>query len=96
MPLFALLAIDAPGALPRRLEHYSAHRSFLENAGLFRLSLVVAGPLQTDDGAEMTGSLLIVDAPDRAAVDAFVAADPFTTEGVWGTVHVSRFHKRPS
>ncbi len=95
MPLFVLHAKDHPGALPRRLELYAAHRSFLERQDdVGPVRIIMAGPLQTDDGAYMTGSLLILEAPDRKAVDRLVAEAPFTQEGIWGEVSVSRFHRR--
>ncbi|MGE4483115.1 YciI family protein [Acidocella sp.] len=95
MPLYVLHAKDRPGALQLRMDHYAAHRAFLEGqdeAGL--VSVVMSGPLQTDDGEMMTGSLLLLEAQDREAVDQFVAEDPFTREGVWGEVNVSRFYRR--
>jgi uncharacterized protein YciI len=94
MPLFALHAMDHPSALPLRLEHYAAHRAFVETAGSYSISIVVSGPLQTDDGEMMTGSLFVIDAPDRAAVEAFSQADPFFVHGVWGEVKINRFHRR--
>jgi uncharacterized protein YciI len=94
MPLFALLATDAPNTLPRRLEYYAEHRAFVETAPEFGISIILSGPLQTDGGEEMTGSLIIMEAPDRATVDLFAAADPFTTQGIWGEVRISRFLKR--
>jgi uncharacterized protein YciI len=95
MPLFVLHAIDRSGALPLRLEHYAAHRSFVENESARpNFSLVVSGPLQSDDGETMIGSLFIVEADDLATVEAFAAADPFTTAGVWGEVRISRFMRR--
>ena len=94
MPLFALHALDLPGALPARLEHYAAHRAFIETEAEHGISIVMSGPLQTDDGEMMTGSLFIIEAPDRATIEAFVAADPFTREAVWGEVSITRFHRR--
>lgn len=94
MPLFALHALDRPGALPIRLEYYAAHRAFVETAVSYGVAVVLSGPLQTDDGEMMTGSLFIVDAADRAAVEAFALADPFSQEGVWGEVRINRFHRR--
>jgi uncharacterized protein YciI len=95
MPLFALHALDHPGALTRRLEFYAAHRAFIESQSeAAGLSVVLSGPLQSDDGETMTGSLLIIEAPDRDTVCAFVAADPFTQEKVWGDVRITRFHRR--
>lgn len=96
MPLYILHAKDKPGVLQLRLELYAAHRTFLEEqeeAGV--VSIVMSGPLQTDDGEVMTGSLLLVEAADRETMDRFVAEDPFTREGVWGEINVSRFYRRP-
>ncbi len=94
MPLFALHAIDRPGALPLRLEHYAAHRAFVETEAEHGIVVVLSGPLQSDDGETMTGSLFIIEAADRAAVEAFVKADPFTLANVWGEVRITRFHRR--
>jgi uncharacterized protein YciI len=94
MPLFAVHALDKPEALPRRLEHYSAHRSFVETDHNFGLSVVISGPLQSDDGETMIGSLFIIEAPGRAEIEAFTKADPFWVQGVWGEVTITRFHRR--
>jgi len=94
MPLFAVHALDKPDALPRRLENYSAHRSFIETDHSFGVSVVISGPLQSDDGDTMIGSLFIIESPSRAEVEAFCQADPFSTQGVWGEVTITRFHRR--
>ena len=39
----------------------------------------------------MNGSLLIVDFPDRAAVNAFVDADPYTSAGLFESVDIKRW-----
>jgi len=82
MPLFAVHAQDKPDALPRRLDLYTAHRTYREAAQDRGLILPFGGPLQSDDGAEMVGSFFIVEAPDRAAVEDLVQADPFMQGGV--------------
>jgi uncharacterized protein YciI len=94
MPLFAVHAIDKADALPRRLEHYSAHRSFIETDQSHGVSVIISGPLQSDDGDTMIGSLFIVDAPGRAEIESFTKADPFMVEGVWERVTITRFHRR--
>jgi uncharacterized protein YciI len=94
MPLFALHAFDRPGALPLRLEHYAAHRTFVEDQEMQGVNVVLSGPLQSDDGEVMTGSLFVLEAPNRAAVEDFVAHDPFQLNGVWGEVRISRFLQR--
>lgn len=62
---------------PDRLAARPAHRSrltALHGEGVVRM----AGPLADD-----TGAVIVVDVPDRAAVEAIVAADPyFATSGV--------------
>ncbi len=92
MPLFAVHALDKPGALPLRLDLYAAHRTFLEGAE-HGVKLVMSGPLQSDDGETMIGSLFIIDAPDRDTLVAFTKADPFS-DGVWGEIRITRFHRR--
>jgi len=94
MPLFAVHVLDRPGALPLRLEQSAAHRAFVETESDQGLSIVMSGPLQSDDGESMIGSLFIIDAQDRAIVEAFVKADPFFQSGVWGEVQITRFHRR--
>jgi uncharacterized protein YciI len=62
---------------PERLATRAAHRSLL--TALHRDGVVrMAGPFADDAGA-----LIVLDLPDRAAVDAVISADPyFTAPGV--------------
>jgi uncharacterized protein YciI len=39
----------------------------------------------------MNGSMLVVDLPDRAAVDAWLARDPYVTGKVWQRIEVKPF-----
>jgi hypothetical protein len=94
MPLFAVHALDKADALPRRLEHYTAHRSFIETDQTHGVSVLISGPLQSDDGDTMIGSLFVIEAPGRAEVEVFTNTDPFTVHGVWGVVTITRFHRR--
>lgn len=94
MPLFVVHALDRPGALPLRLEYYALHRAFVETAGDFGVNILMSGPLQSDDGETMIGSLFVLEAPDRAAVEAFGTADPFAQNKVWDKVTINRFHRR--
>jgi len=43
---------------------------------------VISGPLVSDDGEKMIGSLFLVEAPGRDEVEAFNRADPFTEAGI--------------
>jgi uncharacterized protein YciI len=62
---------------PERLAARPAHRNRLTT--LHSENVVrMAGPFADDSGA-----LILIEAPDRAAVDAFLTADPyFSTTGV--------------
>jgi len=94
MPLFAVHALDRKSALPSRLEFYAAHRAYVESDDLHGVNVVLSGPLQSPDGETMIGSLFIIAAETQEAVEAFVKADPFHTNGVWDQINISRFHRR--
>lgn len=91
MPHFIVHCLDAPDALPRRLEHYDAHRAYLSTAPV---RILVSGPLMSDDGETMIGSLFLIDAETRVAVESFNAADPFRQAGIWAEIRIHRFLKR--
>lgn len=40
---------------------------------------------------EMIGSMLLVEFPDREGVDAWLAGDPYVTDGVWREIEVFPF-----
>ena len=52
---------------------------------------VLVGGAILDDIGDMVGSMLLVDFPDRGDLDAWLAADPYVTEGVWREVEVTPF-----
>jgi uncharacterized protein YciI len=58
-----------------RLAARPAHRQYLQGL-LEGGAVVMTGPLADDSGA-----LLIYEAPDEAAVEAIIAADPYTPSG---------------
>jgi hypothetical protein len=92
--LFVLHAVDRPGALPKRLANYEAHKSFLTDTSAYGIRIVMSGPLTADDGTTMVGSLFLIDAKDRAAVERFHAADPFRAADIWETVTITGFIRR--
>ena len=82
--LFLVHTHDRPGALDVRMANREAHVAWLKAAGT---SVKAAGPW-LNEADEMAGSLLIIDAADRAALDAWLASDPYTTGDVWRDVTV--------
>jgi uncharacterized protein YciI len=91
---FVLHAFDKEGASEMRLANYEAHKAFLVDTSPHRVSMIMSGPLVADDGKTMIGSLMIVEAADRASVEAFNRADPFHAAGIWEKVHITGFVKR--
>ena len=92
--LFIIHGIDKPDGLPLRLAHYEAHKAFLSDTSAFGVTIVMSGPLVADDGTSMIGSFFLVEAPDRATVERFNAADPFKQADIWERVTITGFLKR--
>jgi uncharacterized protein YciI len=88
--LFAFLCFDRPDREQVRMQNRAAHLAFLAS---YQDRVVVAGPLQSDDGERMNGSLLIMDFPDRAAAEAFAAEDPYNRAGLFDSVVIRRWKK---
>ena len=87
MPTFVLFCVDKPGSLDLRMATREAHLAYMrDKAAMMKLG----GPMLDEDGA-MAGSLLIVEAPDRAAAMALSAQDPYTLAGLWERVDVKAF-----
>lgn len=89
--LFALHMIDKPGVLDKRMAALPAHQEYLKNAPI---EVVMSGPLQTDDGERIIGSLYLVEVEKREDIDAFLAEDPLANAGVWDRVDINRFFRR--
>lgn len=85
--LFAIHAIDKPDSLELRKATRPAHLEFLAD-----YEIPVGGPLLDADG-EMCGSCLILDVPDRAAAEAFIAGDPYGVAGLFQSVELHEFMK---
>jgi uncharacterized protein YciI len=92
--LFVIYALDAPDAPPKRAAHYPAHHAFLDKTANWDVAIVMSGPLTQDDGQTPIGSLMVIDAPNRDAAEAFHHADPFHAAGVWAKTTITAFHKK--
>jgi hypothetical protein len=87
MPLFVLNCLDKPNSLELRMATREAHLAYARpQAAMLKLG----GPL-LDEKGDMAGSLMILDAPDRAAAEAFSANDPYTKAGLWERVEITPF-----
>lgn len=82
MTMFVLTCLDKPGALDLRLSVRPDHVAYLE---AHRDIMRVAGPLLDDEGNPM-GSVLLLEADDKAAAMAFAAQDPYAKAGLFESV----------
>jgi len=89
--LFVIFCIDRDGAAEARRANIQAHMDYVAAADV---RVVMSGPLVTDEGAAPVGSLLIIDAADRAAAEAFHHNDPLYKAGIWRSTELRAFDKR--
>lgn len=95
--LYAILGDDAPGSLGKRLAARPAHLERLkelQDAG----RLLLAGPCPAIDApdpgpAGFAGSLIVAEFDSLAEAQAWAAADPYVTEGVFARTTVRPFRK---
>lgn len=59
---------------------------------------IARGPLLSDDGTSWVGSVMLVEMPDRGAVEAMLADDPFVRAGMYAEVEIHdwQFGGRPT
>ena len=88
--LFFVHCTDKPGSQDVRLANRPAHLEFLRG---HLDKIVIAGPTLTEDGEGFTGSVLIVDFPDRAAVEEHFANDPYAKAGLFESVVIRPYKK---
>ena len=84
---FAIYATDKPGHGPLRDSLRESHRAHLRAPGATGVEVVLGGPLLDDAGA-MNGTLLVVRAPDRVAVERFLADDPYSRGALFERVEI--------
>ncbi|WBU64524.1 YciI family protein [Paracoccus aerodenitrificans] len=87
MPYFAVICKDKDGGLPLRQENRPAHLDYIEQTGI----VFMAGPLLED--GNMAGSLVILDAPDLAAAEAWAEGDPYARAGLFDSVSIREWKK---
>lgn len=83
--LFLVHTWDRAGALDVRLAHRNDHIAWLNAAGD---AVKAAGPWLDEQG-DMAGSLLIVEAADRAELDAWLAKDPYARAGLFDRIEIA-------
>lgn len=88
MPDFMILSRDVPDGLSIRQKVRSDHLNWLKQPS--DCVVMSAGPW-LDDTDAMRGSLLIVKAPSREALDDWLAQDPYAKAGLPDHVDIRPF-----
>lgn len=91
---FVIHATDKQNALEWRVKHYREHRIHLDQSDTHGVSVLMAGPLVADDGETPVGSLFVIEAKNRAAVDSFTRSDPYSIHGIWDRIEIHYFNKK--
>ena len=81
---FIIKAYDGPNMLDKRMEVRPRH---LEGMAKLGKQIICAGGLLDEQG-KMKGSALVMEFPDRAALDEYLASEPYVIEGVWQKIEV--------
>lgn len=84
MPYFAFRGIDAQGLEAVRATHREEHRVYIRQDRP-DCRTVLGGPLLDPEGRRMIGTLLVLEATDRAAALRFLANDPYARAGLFAT-----------
>ncbi|WP_172199642.1 YciI family protein [Niveibacterium sp. COAC-50] len=95
--LYALMGEDTPNSLDKRLAARPAHLARLQalaDAG----RLLLAGPMPAIDSpdpgpAGFVGSLIVAEFASQAEAEAWMAQDPYVTDGVFVSTVVRPFKR---
>lgn len=90
MAYFCVHAFDRPGRIDDRKRLRDNHRARLrqhEHPVVVR----IGGPLLDDEGG-MIGTMLVIEAESRKAVEAYLAGDPYMLEDLFETVNITGFN----
>jgi len=87
---YMIKTVGKPDSEALRLRLRPAHLEYLKSR---QTMILAAGALLEDDGHGGNGGLLILDTDDRAVAEAFIAADPFTTGGLFASIEITRWRK---
>ncbi|MDH5672434.1 MAG: YciI family protein [Myxococcales bacterium] len=85
---FLIYCQDKPNHEELRKATRQEHLSYIEG-----FEVLLAGPTLDDSGEHMTGSVLVVELPDRQAALAFVAGDPYSRAGLFERTTIERFKR---
>lgn len=88
--LYMCYGIDGPDGAERRNIAREEHFAYLKK---HEDIMVLGGATLADEDDTRTGSLLVINVPDRAAADAFADGEPLRRAGVFESYSVNRMRR---
>lgn len=86
--IYTFFLMDRPEGGPLRQRVRPEHKAYLAQVAD---RMAFAGPLTSDDGQNMIGSLLAIDFESREAAQAWLAKEPFTQAGLYASTSIHAF-----
>ena len=86
MALFVVSYIDKPNSLALRMANREAHLAYAHSEAA-PAKVKLGGPY-LDEKGDMAGSMLVVEAADKAAAIRFTENDPYVRSGLMASVDV--------
>lgn len=90
--LFTIFCIDKPNMAEKRAAAMPAHIEYL-NAQT-KIKNIMSGPLMDDEMENVIGSLYLLEAPNRTAIEDFTKGDPLVAADIWKSTEIRAFNKR--
>jgi uncharacterized protein YciI len=87
---FVMICEDKPDSLALRMANRDNHLEFIDTHSE---KIRLAGPMLSDDGKGMVGSLLIIDAESIEQVKEISANDPYAQAGLFAKVTIRPFRQ---
>lgn len=87
--LFAIHCLDKPLSTGLRAVTRDAHLGYVAGSGD---KIVIAGPLFSEDGERMAGSLIVLEAASLEEARLWNAHDPYTKVGLFESVDIRPFN----
>ena len=84
---YVAICLDKPNSNEVRLANRTAHLDYLRSNSK---TIKSCGPFLSDDGLAMVGSMLIIEADDRAVVETVLAQDPYRKAGLFASPNKPR------
>ena len=86
--IYIFTLMDKPDGLALRQRIRPEHKAYL---AAMADRIAFAGPLTSDDGQTMIGSMLAIDFESRDAAHAWLSGEPFTAAGLYASTSIHAF-----